>query len=669
MKVFKVRQSDDVVYNVDFKYPCVLRDEFAIGIHVKSETFVNYLELFFATYEKTCYGKMRVKVALGDDDCDYDIDMSVIKDNKPIKFDINKWHRKKEVLSIYIKIVYKEGSHSVALWMNGTGVCAVVNAGGNREVKLGEDRPLISIITPVYNVDSKLLYETANSVIDQIYDRWEWVVIDDGSKSSVGFVVEHLQRLDDRIQVRFREENGGISKALNDGLNIAKGKYVCFLDHDDILHSEALLDVACAISKDRNIKFIYTDEDKIDAFGRHREVFFKPDWSYHLLLSQPYTCHLSVLRRSLVKKVGGFRSEYDGSQDYDLTLRCIERINESEILHIPRILYSWRVHKDSTSSNTNQKPYAHYAHLSALEDHLDRTLVEYQSVLPGRYLGTSRIKYPFVKNKSVNVIIPTRDNLTYLRTCLRSLSNTVLPDFFITVVDNDSSTETKEYLGRKLDDGEIDYLLEYDGEFNFSAINNFAVRTTRKTDYVIFLNNDTEAMDDNWIDEMLSLCNKDSVGAVGAKLLYPDNRIQHAGVIIGIGGVAGHSHKYIPDGSPGYFSRPHLVQEVSAVTAACMMVKRKVFDEVGGFEEDLPKAFNDVDLCLKIRHAGYKILYTPYACLYHYESVSRGLDNYKEKDFQKAIHYMYKKWDTKRFNDPYYNPNLSIEREDFSYRY
>jgi len=536
-------------------------------------------------------------------------------------------------------------------------------------------RPKISIIIPVWNTDKKWLRKCMESVLNQVYDNWELCIADGGStKPYVKGILKRYAKKDSRIKVKFLKENKGIAGNSNEALSLATGEFIGFLDHDDELAPFALYEVVKLLNEKPHLDFIYSDEDKIDEKGKRKDPFFKPDWSPDMFLSQNYLCHLSIIRKELVGKVGGFREGYDGSQDYDLFLRVTELIDEKKIAHIPKILYHWRSVLGSAAKMVSAKPYAFMAAKKALKDALSRREIEAE-ILDGLLLSSYRVRYKIVEDPKVSIIIPTKDKVSTLKTCIDSiLKKTNYKNYEIFIIDNQSKEEkTLKYYHRIKNNSKIK-IVKYNKPFNFSEINNFAVSKV-DTEYILFLNNDTEVISEEWLEAMLEHAQRKQVGAVGAKLLYPDNTIQHAGVILGITGtpgqkgVAGHSHKYVSDTEYGYFLRPHLTQDLSAVTAACMMMRKQVFKEVGGFNVNLAVAFNDVDLCLKIREKGYLIVYTPYAKLYHHESLSRGYEDTPEKQarFLKEIEYVRKKWGhVIDKGDPYYNPNLTLEKEDFS---
>jgi glycosyltransferase involved in cell wall biosynthesis len=538
-----------------------------------------------------------------------------------------------------------------------------------------EYSPKISIITPVYNVDNIWLEKAITSVINQIYENWELCLVDDAStESHIRETLEKYQKTDSRIKVKYLIENEGISGASNKALSLATGEFAGFLDHDDEFSVNALFEVVKLLNEHPDADMIYSDEDHIDSKEKLINPHFKPDWSPDMFLSSMYTCHFGVYRRQLIDNIGGFRKGFEGSQDYDLVLRLTEKTDR--IYHIPKILYHWRKTPGSTAARYQAKGYADTNAIKALEDSLKRRNIKGE-VLSGKFPGLFRIRRKIDGNPEVSIIIPTKDRSDILRKCLESIKKkTIYKNYEIIIVDNNSKDgHTKNYLEMTRKAHNI-RILKYEYPFNFSAINNYAARNSN-SEYLLFLNNDIEVISPEWLSAMLEHAQRREVGAVGCKLIYPNNTIQHAGVILGITGtpglpgVAGHSHKHLPNESRGYFHRPHMIQNFSAVTAACMMVRKDVFEEVGGFEEKLGIAFNDVDLCLKIRQKGYLIVYTPYAELYHHESLSRGYEDNleKQKRFSGEVRYMGEKWGKIiDQGDPYYNPNLSLEHEDFRIR-
>ena len=531
-------------------------------------------------------------------------------------------------------------------------------------------RPLISILMPTFNTDPKLLDETIDSVINQRYTRWQLCIADDGSTSAD--TVEALKKWqgkDNRISIVFNENGAGIAANTNAALELATGDYCVFLDHDDLLTEYALFEVASRIVQQPQLKFLYSDEDKLDQSGNRTDPHFKPDWNPDLLLSQNYICHLVALKRELIIQVGGCRSGYEGAQDHDLLLRIMAQVTSDQVTHIPKVLYHWRMTEDSTASNADAKSYSTDSGVKAIADHIRQTGRQ-AIVAPGPYPNTYRVNWALPPIAPLaSIIIPTRDGLEILSQCIDSvLQLTDYPNYEIIVVDNESENpETHEYLDKISSQPNIK-VLKYIGRFNYSAINNMAVKEAQGS-VITMMNNDIEVISRDWLREMVSHALRDEVGCVGAKLLYKNKMVQHAGVILGIGGVAGHAHKYFDSESAGYFSRLQLTQNLSAVTAACLTVEKKIYQQVGGLNEThLKVAFNDVDFCLKVSASGLRNVWTPYATLYHHESISRGHENTPEKQsrFNSEAAYMQRQWGDQLVSDPAYNCNLTLAREDFS---
>ena len=533
-------------------------------------------------------------------------------------------------------------------------------------------RPTISVVMPVYNTPEKLLRECIDSVLDQTYPDWELCIADDRSTAPhVRAVLESYAAADRRIKVVFRPENGHISKASNSAIEIATGDWIALLDHDDLLAPHALFCIAEAINRHPDAKLIYSDEDKIDLDGQRSDPYFKSDWNERLFFEQNMVSHLGAMRKDLCLKVGGFRAGFEGSQDHDLVLRVTEGISPADIIHVPHVLYHWRILPGSTALAAGEKSYAIVAGAKSLEEALARRGID-GSIDTNLSIGYYRLKLKVpTPQPHVSIIIPTRDGVDLLAPCIASLiEKTDYKSYEILIVDNQSQLpETFEYFRTITEDQRI-RILKYDDVFNYSAINNFAVREA-KGPLLCLLNNDTEVISGNWLSEMVAELSQDRVGAVGAKLLYSDGTVQHAGVLIGFGGergVAGHALLGIPGSAPGYFAHALLAREVSAVTAACLLTSRDAFEAVEGLnEKELRVAFNDVDFCLKLREAGYKIIWTPHAVLHHHESKSRGSENTPEKQarFQGEVDYMLGRWGDGLYRDGYYNPNLSVD--DASY--
>ncbi len=530
-------------------------------------------------------------------------------------------------------------------------------------------KPLISIIMPVFNTPESFLIQAIESVINQVYSHWELCIADDAStQPHIKLILNEYATKSPQIKVVFREKNGHISAASNSALELAKGEFIALLYHDDLLTPDALYEVVLLLNRNPQADMIYSDEDKIDENGKLREPFFKPDWCPDSFLSKMFTCHLGVYRRSIIQQINGFRIGYEGSQDYDLVLRFTEKTDK--ILHIPKILYHWRIHNESTSGNPNVKNYAYKAAEKALLEAINRRGEPGKVIPVDNFLGHYVIRYDITEYKLVSIIIPTRNLGKILNKCLESIfTKTIYPNYEVILIDNGSTeTETLNIIDKWLKKEPNRFkCYPLDIPFNYPAINNYAV-TKAKGDYLLFLNNDTEVITSDWINAMVEQVQRPSIGAVGALLLYPDNTIQHAGVVLGIGGLADHSHRHFSANNPGYFCYIQTVNNYSAVTGACLMCRREVFEKIGGFEKELAVAFNDVDLCLKIIEKGYKNIYLPHVKLYHYESKSRGDDHTLEKQKRalKEIHYMQSKWKNIIDNDPCYNPNLTRDYEDFS---
>tara|TARA_S200000501_G_scaffold378693_1_gene442843 strand:+ start:10182 stop:12392 length:2211 start_codon:yes stop_codon:yes gene_type:complete len=533
-----------------------------------------------------------------------------------------------------------------------------------------EYQPLISILLPIYNTPIKYLRECIESVLSQSYCNWQLCIADDASTDpSVHALIQGYEEKDSRISVTFRKKNGHISAATNSALSLADGDFVAFLDHDDCLSSQALTYFVSAINTNRSANFFYCDEDKIDQEGQRFDPHFKPDWNPELLLSQNYICHFTLIKTSIVKSVGGFREGLEGAQDHDLFLRITYLLDYSQIVHIPRILYHWRAVDGSTAISPNEKKYTTKAGIRAVENwhYNNRSLAK---VVAGLVPNTYRSEWRLPSSLPlVSILIPTRDGHDILRRCVDSiLSLTSYSNYELIILNNQSRCIETLALFRKWEVDSRIKIYNWDKPFNYSAINNFGVKLASGS-IIALLNDDVEVINDEWLSEMVSHACRNEIGCVGAKLYYPNETIQHAGVILGIGGVAGHSHKYFSRHDNGYFSRLKLVQNLSAVTGACLVVRKEIFNEVGGLNEtDLAVAFNDVDFCLKVLAAGYRNLWTPYAELYHHESVSRGEDNTLMKRHRalKEAHYMRVTWFKELEADPAYNKQLTLIHEDFS---
>lgn len=530
--------------------------------------------------------------------------------------------------------------------------------------------PLISVAVPAFRTPETFLIQMMKSLLAQTYSNWELCIANGSPEDTVmkGILEEYMKK-DSRIRVSELTENKGIAGNTNAALEMAEGEFVGLLDHDDLLAPNALYEVVKALEADRELDAVYTDEDKVTTeLDEHFQPHLKPDFNLDLLRSNNYICHFFVVRRSVVKKAGGFRQEFDGAQDHDFIFRCVETARR--VGHIPEILYHWRTHKASTADNPASKMYAFDAGKRAIEAHLQRTDTE-GVVIHTPDLGFFRVKYPVQGNPLVSIIIPNKDEKETLKDCIESIrKKTEYENYEIIIVENNSTTEEIFQYYKELSQDPRIRLLRWKKEFNYSAINNYGVSHARG-EYLIFLNNDVKIITPGWIKEMLGVCQRPEVGAVGVKLIYPDNTIQHAGCVIGIGGIAGHMFVDMPANRTGYLHKASILQDMSAVTAACMMMKRTAFEEAGGFTEKLAVAFNDVDLCLKVRKNEKLIVYDPYVQLYHMESKTRGAEDSTEKvrRFQEEIEYMRCQWiDILKKGDPYYNKNLSLTKWNYSLR-
>ena len=533
-----------------------------------------------------------------------------------------------------------------------------------------KEKPVISVCVPAYRTPERFLREMIDSLLAQSYDAWELCIANASPEDeTMAAVLAEYTRRDSRIRVLALEENAGIAENTNAAFAMATGSYIGLLDHDDVLAPDALFEVASRIVSEK-AEVIYTDEDKVrgEDLSDHYQPNMKSDFNPDLLCSNNYICHFLAVKRSLVEEVGGFRPAFDGAQDHDFILRCTEKAGK--ICHVPRVLYHWRTHEASTADNPDSKLYAYEAGKKAVAEHLQRMGLK-GTVTDTPDYGFYRVKYQVQGEPLVSIIIPNKDQKETLEKCLRSIrEKTTYSNIEILIVENNSTEkETFHYYKSLLGEEKI-RLLRYKGSFNFSAINNYAVRKARG-EYLLFLNNDIEVQSPDWIEEMLANCQRPEVAITGARLYYPDHTIQHAGIVIGIGGIAGHAFLNMPGSRSGYMHRAAIQLDYSAVTAACMMMKRRVFEELGGFEEKLTVAFNDVDLCLRAVQAGYLCVYDPYVEMLHYESKSRGSEDSTEKvrRFQEEIEFMRTRWiSLLKKGDPYYSPNLTLSKWNFSLR-
>ncbi len=536
----------------------------------------------------------------------------------------------------------------------------------------GEAGPKISIVVPLYNTPLNFLEELLDSVVNQTYRNWELCCVDAGQDTAVGQHVQARAKADPRIRYQKLTENEGIAGNTNHGFELATGDYIALLDHDDILHPCALWYTAQAIVE-QGADFVYTDEATFEGKVENVVLYhFKPDFMLDNLRSNNYICHLTTFSKVLMEQAGGGeRAEYNGSQDYDLFLRLTEKARK--IAHIPHALYYWRSSPNSTASDISAKTYCIDAGIAALKAHYARcgVAVDDVTLIPGTP-GYYKTDYTMAHPGRVSILIPTCDHIRDLETCVESIyARTTYPDFELLLIENNSKEEQtfRSYERMQKEHPDTLKVVTWTGKgFNYSALNNFGARYATG-EYLLLLNNDTEVITPGWLEEMVMYAQQKRVGCVGAKLLYPDDTIQHAGVGFGIGGVAGHLHKYFPATSDGYMGRLNYVQDVYGDTAACLLIRKEIYDEVHGLDESYAVAFNDVDFCVRVREAGYTNVFTPFAQLYHYESKSRGMEDNpeKQKRFQGEVLRFQARWgDLLAKGDPCTNPNFDIQREDFS---
>ena len=532
--------------------------------------------------------------------------------------------------------------------------------------------PLLSVVIPAYKTPERYLREMLDSILAQTYTNWE-VCIADGSPrgQSLERILQRYAEKDSRIRFQILGGNRGIAGNTNAALEMARGDYVILADHDDTLPSHAFYEVAKAVNEHPDCDVIYSDEDKLDMDGKALfDPHFKPDFNGDLLTSVNYICHLFIVKKELLKQVGGFRQEFDGAQDYDFIFRCTEAA--MGIHHIPKVLYHWRCHQDSTASNPESKMYAFEAGSRAIMAHYERMGIRAEKVEKGVDYGIYHTTFRIQGEPLISVIIPNKDHRDDLDVCVRSLleRSSYRNLEFIVVENNSTEPATFAYYEKMQAEHPNFHVVTWEKGFNYSAINNFGA-SFAKGEYLLLLNNDTELIEPDSIKEMLGFCQREDVGIAGARLLYGDDTIQHAGVVIGFGGIAGHTFIGLHKAENSYFHRAMCAQDYSAVTAACLMTKKSVFEAVGGLSEELAVAFNDIDYCMKVRALGKLVVYAPYACLYHYESKSRGLEDTPQKveRFNREVAIFIKKWpDIIREGDPYYNPNLTLRKSNFALR-
>lgn len=532
--------------------------------------------------------------------------------------------------------------------------------------------PKISILVPMYNTPYNFFKELVECLINQTYTNWELCLADGSPEQDK--TLEEIYLQDERIKYKFIGENKGIAGNTNECIKMATGDFIALFDHDDLLPIFSLYEVVKCINENPNVEFIYTDEDKVTTLDKPRfNPHFKPDFSLDFLRANNYICHFSVFKKELMDKLEGERSKYDGAQDFDIILRVAENVKDyKNIIHIPKVLYHWRVHPNSTAqAEVAAKPYAFEAGIPAIQDHLERVGLK-GKVTHGASLGTYRIQYEFEGEPKVSIVIPNKDEKETLKTCIESiLEKTTYKNYEIIIVENNSTSEEIWEYYKELEKNEKIKVIKYSEEgFNYSKIINLGVKNSTG-DYILQLNNDTKVETPDWLEDMLGFAAREDVGAVGVKLFYPDNTIQHAGIVFGVDDVAAHLFRGLPRHLHGYFARESTIQDFSAVTAACMMAKKSIYEEVGYMSEDLPVAFNDLDFCLKIRQKGKLIVYDPFVTLIHYESKTRGYEDTPEKveRFKKEIEKFKNKWKNIYENgDPYYNPNFSLHSCNYDVR-
>lgn len=594
---------------------------------------------------------------------------------KPEQFSTNMEFVRKEGVRAFVEKIKKEINPQYSnydAWIRTKALSGSQKKEQRTESGKFSYRPKISIVIPLYNTPIPYLRKIIDSVVEQTYDNWQLCLADGSTTTEVGNFIKNRYGREQRVVYRKLKKNGGISANTNEALRIANGDFILLADHDDIIVPQALYEIVKVLNEHPNTEIAYTDEDKISMDGKmYFEPNFKPDFSIDLLHSVNYICHIFVVKKTIVDEIGEFRSEYDGAQDYDFILRCCEKTEH--IYHIPQVLYHWRAHPDSTAEDPESKRYAFEAGKKAIQEHYYR--IGWDAVVEdGEYLGIYRSKFKISGNPKVSIIILNKDHIDDLDKCINSiLKKSSYQNYEIVVAENNSEEEETFVYYNTISEMDARIKVVYwkgEGGFNYSAINNFAAKSATG-EYFLLLNNDIEVISEDWLQEMLGYCQRQEVGIVGAKLYYPDHTIQHAGVVLGMGGIAGHILCQASGDEPGYNGRLVNVQDMTAVTAACMMVKKSVYEEVQGLDESFKVAFNDIDFCMKVREKGYLVVFTPYAELYHYESKSRGLEDTPEKQMRFAgeIKKFQEKWEAElKKGDPYYNPNLSLQEGDCSLR-
>ncbi len=540
-----------------------------------------------------------------------------------------------------------------------------------RKEPITDTDPRFSVLVPLYNTPLNFLDEMIESVIHQTYGKWELCLADGSDEEHVEQIhQEVLKYADSRILYKKLEKNEGISGNTNAALEMASGDFIVLFDHDDLLREDALYEFAKVIKSDSEVDCIYSDEDKIKEGNVLADPHFKPDYNIDMLCSDNYICHLFAVRKTLTDKYGGFRSAYDGSQDHDFILRMTEQARKTA--HVPKILYHWRVHANSTAQNLENKMYCFTSGQKAVKAHYERVWpdIKIDKVENGISLGIYHTVWHFDEYPLISVIIPNKDHTEDLDKAIRSMiEKGTWPNLeFIVVENNSEEAETFAYYEKIQKEYENVKVVKYEGTFNYSKINNYGTKYA-KGEYYLLMNNDVELIEPESLKEMMGYCQREDVGVVGCRLLYADNTIQHAGVAVGVTGIAGHVFNGMPSQGVSYFNRAMIAQDYSAVTAAVMLVKKSIYEEVNGLDETFAVAFNDIDFCLRVREKNKLVVYNPYACFHHYESKSRGLDTTEEKNdrFMDECNRFMKKWDKYYQNgDPYYNVNLSKEHSDYS---
>ena len=587
----------------------------------------------------------------------YDIDVETLrKEQKPRGFFYRLFHKEPEKTDDYEQWILKHRPDKKNL--------------RKQKKTVFQKKPLISIVIPLYQTPEPYLRELIDSIKAQSYENWQLCLADGSPDDRLKGFLDRNYGKENRIVYKKLEQNGGISVNTNEAVTLATGEYLMLCDHDDTLEPDALYEIIKAVNENDDPEVLYTDEDKVSMDGKHYfDPNFKPDYNLFRLRENNYICHIFVVKKALTDRVGLLRPEFDGAQDYDFIFRCCEEADK--VVHIPKVLYHWRCHMDSTAADPESKAYAYQAGRRAIKEHYQRMGIDASVEMterPGWYRSYVKIQ----DNPKISIIIPNKDHIDDLELCLFSLTKrSTYKNYEILIVENNSEKpETFEYYKKLPDRYPKVKVLTWEKKFNYSAINNFAAKQAEGS-YLLFLNNDVEILTPQWMEEMLQICQQKDVAITGAKLYYPDDTIQHAGVVLGLGGIAGHIMCKASREDQGYFGRTVTVQEISAVTAACMMICTEDFHNVGGFDETFQVAFNDIDLCMKVRAAGKKIVFTPYAELYHYESKSRGLEDTPEKQFRfdKEVKAFEAKWSEQLAKgDPYYSPNLSVTEGNCSLR-